>query len=34
MLLMGQGTHHPSSAFYAALMWQLQLKDPNVLYAL
>ena len=30
VVLMGHGTHHPSNAFYAALMWQLQLKDPNV----
>jgi sirohydrochlorin cobaltochelatase len=27
---MGHGTHHPSNAFYAALMFQLQLKDPNI----
>jgi sirohydrochlorin cobaltochelatase len=30
VVLMGHGTHHPSNAFYAALMFQLQLKDPNV----
>ncbi len=30
VVLMGHGTHHPSNAFYAALMWQLQLKDPNI----
>lgn len=30
VLLMGHGTHHPSNAFYAALMFQLQLVDPNV----
>ena len=30
VVLMGHGTHHPSNAFYAALMWQLQVKDPNV----
>ncbi|MBC2713654.1 MAG: sirohydrochlorin cobaltochelatase [Desulfosarcina sp.] len=30
IVLMGHGTHHPSNAFYAALMFQLQLKDPNV----
>ena len=30
VVLMGHGTHHPSNAFYAALMWQVQLKDPNV----
>lgn len=30
VLLMGHGTHHPANAFYAALMFQLQLKDPNI----
>ena len=30
VVLMGHGTHHPSNAFYAALMFQLQLKDTNV----
>ena len=30
VLLMGHGTHHPSNAFYAALMFQLQLDDPNI----
>jgi len=30
VVLMGHGTHHPSNAFYAALNFQLQLKDPNV----
>ncbi len=30
VLLMGHGTHHPSNAFYAALMFQLQQKDPNI----
>jgi len=30
VVLMGHGTHHPSNAFYAALMFQLQLKDENV----
>lgn len=30
VLLMGHGTHHPSNAFYAALMYQLQLVDPNI----
>ena len=30
VLLMGHGTHHPSNAFYAALMYQVQLKDPNI----
>jgi sirohydrochlorin cobaltochelatase len=28
--LMGHGTHHPANAFYAALMFQLQLEDPNI----
>lgn len=31
VVLMGHGTHHPSNAFYAALMFQLQLKDPNII---
>ena len=31
VVLMGHGTHHPSNAFYAALMFQLQLQDPNIL---
>ena len=30
VVLMGHGSHHPSNAFYAALMFQIQLKDPNV----
>lgn len=30
VVLMGHGTHHPSNAFYAALMFQLQLDDPNI----
>ncbi len=30
VVLMGHGTRHPSNAFYAALMFQLQLKDPNI----
>ena len=30
VVLMGHGTHHPSNAFYAALMFQVQLQDPNV----
>jgi sirohydrochlorin cobaltochelatase len=30
VVLMGHGSTHPSNAFYAALMFQLQLKDPNV----
>ncbi len=29
VVLMGHGTHHPANAFYAALMFQLQLQDPN-----
>lgn len=29
VVLMGHGTHHPSNAFYAALMYRLQRKDPN-----
>lgn len=29
-VLMGHGTPHPANAFYAALMFQLQLKDPNI----
>jgi sirohydrochlorin cobaltochelatase len=29
-VLMGHGTPHPSNAFYAALMFQLQRRDPNV----
>lgn len=31
VVLMGHGTHHPANAFYAALMFQLQLTDPNIL---
>ena len=31
VVLMGHGTHHPSNAFYAALMFQLQLRDPNII---
>lgn len=31
VVFMGHGTHHPSNAFYSALNFQLQLKDPNVL---
>jgi sirohydrochlorin cobaltochelatase len=31
VVLMGHGTHHPANAFYAALMFQLQLQDPNIL---
>ncbi|MBF0200450.1 MAG: sirohydrochlorin cobaltochelatase [Desulfamplus sp.] len=30
VLLMGHGTHHPSNVFYTALMFQLQLRDPNI----
>ena len=30
VVLMGHGTHHPSNAFYASLMFQLQLKDPYI----
>ncbi|MBU2510809.1 sirohydrochlorin cobaltochelatase [bacterium] len=30
VVLMGHGTHHPSNAFYTALMFQLQLKDPYI----
>lgn len=30
VVLIGHGTHHPSNAFYAALMFQLQRKDPRV----
>ena len=30
VVLMGHGSHHPSNAFYAAIMFQLQLKDPNI----
>ena len=30
VVLMGHCTHHPSNAFYAALMFQLQLEDPNI----
>lgn len=30
VVLMGHGTDHPSNAFYAALMFQLQLQDPNI----
>ncbi len=30
VVLMGHGTHHPANAFYAALMFQLQLKDPDI----
>ena len=30
VVLMGHGTHHPSNAFYSALMYRLQRKDPNI----
>ena len=30
VVMMGHGSHHPSNAFYAALMFQLQMEDPNV----
>lgn len=30
VVFMGHGTHHPANAFYAALMFQLQLKDKNI----
>ena len=30
VVLMGHGTHHPANVFYAALMFQLQLDDPNI----
>jgi sirohydrochlorin cobaltochelatase len=30
LVLMGHGTPHPSNVFYAALMFQLQRKDPNL----
>lgn len=30
VVFMGHGTHHPSNAFYSALNFQVQLKDPNV----
>lgn len=30
VVLMGHGTHHPANAFYAALMFQLQIEDPNI----
>jgi sirohydrochlorin cobaltochelatase len=30
VVLMGHGTHHPSNAFYAALMFQVQRKDPRI----
>ena len=30
VVLMGHGTRHPSNAFYAALMFQVQRRDPNI----
>jgi len=30
VVLMGHGTHHPGNAFYAAMMFNLQKKDPNI----
>ncbi|MBF0573855.1 MAG: sirohydrochlorin cobaltochelatase [Desulfamplus sp.] len=30
VVLMGHGTPHPANAFYAALMFQIQLKDSNI----
>ena len=30
VVFMGHGTHHPANAYYAALMYRVQLKDPNV----
>ena len=30
VVFMGHGTHHPSNAFYAALMFQVQRRDPNI----
>ena len=30
VVLMGHGTHHPSNAFYAAMMFHFQRKDPNI----
>jgi sirohydrochlorin cobaltochelatase len=30
VVLMGHGTHHPANIFYSALMFQIQLKDPNI----
>lgn len=33
VVLMGHGSPHPSNAFYAAMMFHLQRKDPNVFVA-
>ncbi|MFU8769796.1 MAG: sirohydrochlorin cobaltochelatase [Desulfotignum sp.] len=30
VVFMGHGSHHPANAFYAALMFQVQVKDPNI----
>jgi len=30
VVLMGHGTSHPSNAFYAAMMYHFQQKDPNI----
>lgn len=30
VVFMGHGTHHPSNAFYAALIFQVQQRDPLV----
>ncbi len=30
VVFVGHGTHHPSNAVYAALMWQVQLSDANI----
>ena len=30
VVLMGHGTPHPANAFYAAMMYEFQLKDPNI----
>ncbi|MEW5736725.1 MAG: sirohydrochlorin cobaltochelatase [Thermodesulfobacteriota bacterium] len=31
VLLMGHGTPHPANAYYSALNWQMQQKDPNLI---
>lgn len=30
VIFMGHGTHHPSNAFYQAMAYEFQRKDPNV----
>lgn len=30
VVLMGHGTHHPANAFYAAMMYHFQQKDPHI----